>query len=358
MPKETITLYFKEGSSDKVYTCSIEEQGGGFTVPFAYGRRGSALTAGCKTTSPVPFDKAKKIFDALVREKMAKGYSPGAAGTPYVGTSSEKKATGIHCQLLNSIDESEVERLIKNDTFIAQEKFDGKRILLKQDASGLVAINRKGLECGYPSEIGEDAARVGGDFILDGELIGDTLYVFDLLSYDGEDLREQTYYERKNRLERAAAGLGHIRAVKTAKTTAEKKALFEQLKKDRKEGIVFKDRTAPYRAGRPNTGGSQLKFKFVATASCYVELVNSKRSIVLGLMENGIWKNVGNCTIPPNHEIPKAGQIVEIRYLYAYKGGSLYQPVYLGVRDDLDEMACQLSQLKYKADGTDSDEDA
>ena len=42
-----------------------------------------------------------------------------------------------------------------------------------------------------------------------------------------------------------------------------------------------------------------------------------------------------------------AGDMVEIKYLYAYKGGSLYQPQYLGIRDDKDTPDKE-SQLKFK----------
>jgi bifunctional non-homologous end joining protein LigD len=38
-------------------------------------------------------------------------------------------------------------------------------------------------------------------------------------------------------------------------------------------------------------------------------------------------------------------------YLYVQgKDGHLYQPVYLGVRDDIDEGECVISQLKYKSE--------
>jgi bifunctional non-homologous end joining protein LigD len=57
---------------------------------------------------------------------------------------------------------------------------------------------------------------------------------------------------------------------------------------------------------------------------------------------------VGNVTIPPNKEIPALNSIVEVRYLYAYEGGSLYQPTYLGPRDDLRVEDCGIAQLKYK----------
>ena len=41
--------------------------------------------------------------------------------------------------------------------------------------------------------------------------------------------------------------------------------------------------------------------------------------------------------------------LVEVRYLYAYEGGSLFQPTLKGPRADLTEEAAQLVQLKYKA---------
>jgi len=58
--RESVTLYFREGASDKVYQAQINETRDGCTVTFAYGRRGSALKDGIKTSSPVPYDKAKK----------------------------------------------------------------------------------------------------------------------------------------------------------------------------------------------------------------------------------------------------------------------------------------------------------
>lgn len=42
---------------------------------------------------------------------------------------------------------------------------------------------------------------------------------------------------------------------------------------------------------------------------------------------------VGNVTVPADQPILEAGSIVEVRYLYAYLDGSLFQPVLLGVRE-------------------------
>ena len=69
-PTQRTTLHYREGSSDKVYQASIEPQGEGFVVNFAYGRRGSTMSTGTKTQAPVDYDTAKTIHEKLVREKM------------------------------------------------------------------------------------------------------------------------------------------------------------------------------------------------------------------------------------------------------------------------------------------------
>lgn len=53
---------------------------------------------------------------------------------------------------------------------------------------------------------------------------------------------------------------------------------------------------------------------------------------------------------PPNYEVSATGNLIEVRYLYAYKGGSLYQPTCLGIRKDLEEKDAIIAQLKYKAE--------
>ncbi len=47
---ERVTLYYRAGTSDKVYQAAIEPAGPQFVVNFAYGRRGATLTTGTKTS--------------------------------------------------------------------------------------------------------------------------------------------------------------------------------------------------------------------------------------------------------------------------------------------------------------------
>jgi bifunctional non-homologous end joining protein LigD len=148
-----------------------------------------------------------------------------------------------------------------------------------------------------------------------------------------------------------------IVVVHTAKNAEQKKNLLAKLRAERKEGIVFKRHDAESKPGRPAEGGDQVKFKFWATTSCVVadKATGKARSVWLRLLDTNkqTWVEIGKCTIPVNFDVPKPGTIVEIRYLYCYKGGSLYQPIYQGPRDDIDEDACVMTQLKYKAEGED-----
>lgn len=358
MNAENITLYYREGSSDKVYQASLESTGGGWVVNFAYGRRGSMLNTGAKTPKPVDYATAKKTYDKIVGEKTAKGYSPGEDGRPYQNTDKEQRATGILPQLLNPIEEAEVERLIQDDAWVMQEKFDGKRILIQAKGGAVIGINRKGLSVGLSQQVADAVAALRKDCVIDGESCGTVYYAFDLLEFDGRDLRDSPYSQRLKALGNLALEdrKNGIVIASSAIGSSDKREFLSRLRDRRAEGAVFKRKDAAYRHGRPASGGTQVKLKFVASATCRVASTNgTKRSVSLELHGGVDWVGVGKCTIPANFGIPKAGTICEIRYLYAYEGGSLYQPVYLGERDDADESACLLSQLKYKA-SEDSDE--
>jgi len=347
MKTDKITLYFKQGQSDKLYNVSLEAvDDNSFVVNFAYGRRGATLKTGIKTKKPVVYEKAKKIYDKLVKSKLLKGYKPGEAGSTYTHTSDDTRDTGIHCQLLNVIEEPDIAQLIADPAWWAQEKHDGKRMLLHKTGT-VTAINRTGFSVGAPDVILNQATQIEQSYLVDGEAVGETLFVFDCLEFNQTDIRAKPYHQRLLHVERLGFH-GSIVVVKTARTPTEKQQLYTRLKTDGAEGIVFKQQAAPYTVGRPNSGGTQLKFKFYATASVIVTHINDKRSVALAVIDNHHQTDVGNVTIPPNQEIPPVGSIIEVRYLYAYKGGSLYQPTYLALRDDIKPQDCHISQLKYK----------
>ena len=346
-PLPSITLYCRENSSDKVYMASIESEGNGYTVQFAYGRRGSTLNTGRKTTSPVPLEQARDIYDKLVRSKTAKGYTTGPDGTPY--TDATRNVTDIRPQLLNPTEDPGA--LLQDDAYCLQEKHDGKRLLLRKRGCVITGINRRGIECGIPAPIHEAAASLPGDFLMDGEAVGETLHAFDLLEDGGRDIRGERYSHRLSTLlELIAAVPGAIRHVHTELGRELKRIAFEKLRRANAEGVVFKRLDAPCTPGRPASGGTQFKYKFVETASVIIQAVNAKRSVAIAVWgKNATLVACGNVTIPADQPIPQVGDMAEVRYLYAMPGsGSLYQPVYLGTRDDIMAAECSRDQLKFR----------
>jgi predicted DNA-binding WGR domain protein len=107
---EKVLLGYCEGNSDKIYCAEIVVTPEGCHVRFAYGRRGGTMNTGTKTSAPVPYAQAKKIFDTLVNAKLAKGYEPmGAPIKVFTSVGGDKRApSGYKPQLLNMIEESEL----------------------------------------------------------------------------------------------------------------------------------------------------------------------------------------------------------------------------------------------------------
>jgi len=355
MQNESITLHYVEGSSSKTYQCQLERNGDLWVVNFQYGRIGASLTAGTKTTEPQAYDKAKRIFDRLLAEKKAKGYTECASGRAYSGTENAGRISGIPIMLLNPIkDEADIEALIRDPAWCCEIKFDGERRLAHVSDGGVVGINRKGLTVAIDDSIGmavEDGGFAAGT-ILDGEDMGGRLIVFDVLSFEGRDLTSIPLSLRLKVREEVFARAPGLGGVVTATSLDQKRLLVERARADKQEGVVFKRLDSPYVGGRPNSGGPALKAKFVETATVRVAAGthDGKRSVGMEVMDpsTAIWAFLGNVTIPPGAAIPDIGSAIDCHYLYAMRGGGLIQPIYARTRTDLDASDCVIGQLKFK----------
>jgi ATP-dependent DNA ligase len=126
------------------------------------------------------------------------------------------------CQLLTAIDDGEAaaDKLL-DDNYAAQQKFDGKRIILTVDRSSITAHNRSGLVCEISRNILEQAKQLQGiaPLTLDGEWLNQTkaFHAFDLLEVDGTDIKRLPFSERQDQLDRilSIAGLPSIKSVRT-----------------------------------------------------------------------------------------------------------------------------------------------
>ena len=365
---ETIELYFQQGSSDKVYHLQLESTEEQWSVNAQWGRRGSALQSDAKVSS-VAYEEAKRVYDRIVREKTGKGYRIAQAtangDTPIsVGLPAVKEHSGHAPELLTPIEEPEALQLVQDASWWFQQKFDGRRLAVQKMDGQYSGINKLGQLIPIDSRLTKSLESVQADaFLLDGEITDSRFYLWDLLSINGTDLRIQPYEIRYARLGLVFRGVDEtLRVCDTAMTPKAKRAFAKAMHESRAEGFVCKNRNAAYAGGR---AGQHYKCKFVTTSSFIVgpkpaaRAADGHRSIALYLLEENRQRFMGTVGVPERYAIPREGQIVEIRYLYCHPGadGKLIQAKYFGkIRNDVAIGDCSASQLKLKADETDTTE--
>lgn len=234
---------------------------------------------------------------------------------------------------------------------LLQEKHNGERLAVVSRGGSLVGINKTGQTRPLPSFVTQ-AIATGRDFVIDGEVMGESYRVFDVMEVDGLDIRDKTYLARLNDL-RGIASSSFINneivyIVHTAHTQETKWSLFEGVRARNGEGVVIRSAGATYVPGRSD---GCLKYKFWNSLSAIVVgASDGKRSVRVGLLDDaGQVVDVGAVTVPANQGVPGDGSIVEIRYLYAYPTGALFQPALLGLRNDVLRDECVLTQRVFKA---------
>jgi bifunctional non-homologous end joining protein LigD len=364
-PERSTSLYYKDSRSDKVYTVIMKPHptGAGFNVYAVYGRRNSTMQTDLKTPTPVLEETAGAIFEKLVREKTNKGYTTGplASGVQFPEETDKEavRAAGTHDnglpshQLLNAIDKAQAEKLIRDDDWMMQPKFDGVRcrIELTPGKIGWIAVgtSRTQKRIALPDAVMDILVKQDKDLVIDGELVGETYICFDVLKH-GDRMVNLSGAEHRAGYVQGMFGksTSGILAIMTAITTAEKERLYETAHKNGMEGLVFKRRTKPYTAGRPNSGGDALKYKFLNTCSVIVKGRHGNKNSIDVMLHGG--RDMGSVTMI-GKSIPPPGTIVEIEYLYVHDvGGKLIQPVFIGVREDVPPEECTAEQLVVKGE--------
>ena len=121
-----------------------------WTVHVEWGRRGSNLQKGTKAVDAT-LEAAEKAFEKVVRQKTRKGYEEWtednvpAAVAPEKGKGSASKAgivtrskIGVAAQLLNNVASGKLDTMFKDRNFWAQQKFDGKRVIVHIQEEGVL----------------------------------------------------------------------------------------------------------------------------------------------------------------------------------------------------------------------------
>jgi bifunctional non-homologous end joining protein LigD len=359
---KSVQLAYREAGSDKVYHAAIIQDGATYSVKVEWGRRGSVLSAGVKAEK-VDLATAEKTYHKVVKEKTSKGYQevPDQDGKKtLVGlqATGDRENLGVTAQLMNQIKDDQEAKLIEDNNWIAQRKYDGVRILAHVEEE-IKFTNRKGEVTGINLEVEKALAQCPKGTLLDGEVIpsgtgeDSTYWVYDLLKFQNQDTRKLGYLERHQKLSMLKFGKA-IKVAPYASGATEKRKLVEKLREECAEGAVFKKIDAPYVSGKPASGGNQLKLKFTKTADVFLTGFDGKAYQMAVKDADGNTREVGRVytgttvgerekldILLQNQQIP----VIEVRYLYATEADILFQPVYVRLRNDKLPVECRIDQL-------------
>lgn len=226
---------------------------------------------------------------------------------------------------------------LQSDTghMVAEAKVDGVRCIVHVGAT-VEAFTRNGNPIALTFDA-EQAVRSLGHELVDCELVGDTLHVFDLPAFGG------SWRTRRAVLEHAVRRLGDCPALVIVPVLhdpaandgypEDTRAILAKATAAGHEGVVLKDPDAEYPAGRRDWA----KVKPEATADLRVVDVLANGSLVVSRKGVRVIVGIG---------LPKAiraaapsmlGRLIEVRYQEVTKDGSLRHPVFLRVRDDKNE---------------------
>ncbi|CAB5514285.1 hypothetical protein LMG26857_03344 [Achromobacter anxifer] len=363
-----VALECRSGTSDKVYVIQVQKDTTGpipnFRTCGYSGRRGGRLTEQEKYNGPSEASALAKA-NSVERDKRTgssryttMAVSAGATiagmpsgvpvfggasvpGTPSASTAAPA-AIGPTPKKAKVAAAAEIVVFNASSDWATQRKYDGERCVMSLRRGQIVGFNLKGMQMSVSAKVEKEfeALLTQPDFnnaretVLDGELMGDVYVAYDILTLRNNDMRDMPFAERFSALELLLdSNLGLL--AETAWSESEKAAMRARAEAEAWEGLMHLDVDALYLAG---VSDAIKKEKFWESCTCRVLTVNSKRSVQIALRDDdGEEIPAGNVTIPVSYPLPEADDLIEVKYLYAHPGGSLYQPVYLGKRDDKDE---------------------
>jgi bifunctional non-homologous end joining protein LigD len=303
-------------------------------------------------------------------------------------------------------------------------KLDGYRIRAARQDGEARLVTRKGhdLAAAFPEIARALAALPYEGIILDGELVVPddagrpsfqrlqnrakvsraldvrraavetpaVLYVFDLLAFEGYDLRPLPLVKRKAILERVLPRLGPLRYLEHFDKNGE--ALYEQVVQLGLEGIVAKRADAPYRAGRTDSWlkiradrtddfvvvgftrpqGSRSGFgaldlgaydggKLVYTGRVGSGFTTAQLKEVSAALERSVRPApafAGPVPQDKGHTWVEPALVVEVRYKEWTDEGLLRQPVFIRFRDDKPTTECVKAGNVKRETGNEDDPEA
>ncbi|HVM90930.1 MAG TPA: DNA ligase D [Verrucomicrobiae bacterium] len=274
--------------------------------------------------------------------------------------------------------------------WLFETKWDGYRLIARLSHGKVKLQSRNGLPYTqkFPALVA-DLARLPVTAVIDGEVVvldrkgragfqrlqeyfktgqGNACYeVFDLLEFNGHDLRGLPLRDRKRLLKQLVTGLKHIKYTEHVETNG--KSFFKRAVKAGAEGVMAKRADSPYLLGERSADWLKIKSqpRQEAVVVGYTEPRGRRKflgALVLGVYEGGMLRYIGHTGGGSNEEMlanlyerlkkmkrahssfavaPKTNApvhwvepklVVEVKFREWTDDGIMRQPILLGIRTD------------------------
>lgn len=244
--------------------------------------------------------------------------------------------------LANSAQRSSFDKYIADDGWVAEQKLDGKRLLLQVEDGNVTVVNRYGVATSVDHTIAEPFTSLTGRWCFDGEEIHNQFWIFDM-PYALDLVSPKDEYDQRRKSLEAVFGAGwsdhpRLKLIDVAHTEPDKRALFDWVESHEGEGVMFKNRAGLYQPGKRSH--SFLKAKFTETVDCVIMEImpKGKSSCVVGLFRDPsdpLPVEVGSVKMTESNLKKVAlGQVIEVKYLNFTRDEKLYQANFLKFRTD------------------------
>jgi len=267
--------------------------------------------------------------------------------------------------MLASIQPSEtVDALMSDPAWVAQYKYDGDRVVIEVKDGDITVLNRHGeakIRNVGPAHLLPFGALHSGRWVFDGEVVGRTLVLFDLLAAtNGQTTwtREKTTFQIRYQIlclvaevlgiaeSAIAADDAAVVLAPVALSTVEKALFLETAIAERREGIILRHLDGAYESGRRST--TVIKHKLIRDADVIITGIHAiKQSAMLSVFD----KNSDLIEIGAASTIGKGPVAIDdvwvVTYLYVTDPlhPRLFQPRLVRSRTDKAAINCTIEQF-------------
>lgn len=284
-------------------------------------------------------------------------------------TTTTNLAAAIIPMRYEALDVTSLDRLIDDPNIALEQKIDGIRVAARIIDGHVTWAASNGGRLASTTALKQlagidtllEACGFSGQWVLDGEIVDGTLWLFDLpLGLDGAVTPRTPFAQRRDALELLAGALepawgDRIRIVPCHRTPTAKRSLWEAVVAAGAEGVCAKRLDGQYLASGRKRSRDVLKVKITYTVDCVVVARNTTSACNAELAvtgPDGTLVPVGSTSMIGKPDAA-VGDVVEVRCLYVQPPakdrplGTLYQPTLLRIRDDKTPGECQADQFVY-----------